>query len=894
MFKTLILVGTMASATHDLPPIDIATNYQPTKQMYVSNRSDVPLFEFGTHRWGDVQPEKLPKHVIDAFLAAEDQRFYRHKGVDLKSLFRASMSNVGRVAKGQKLLGASTITQQTAKIIFTDRARTLSRKMREALMAVRMERLLDKNDILRIYLNEVYFGQGATGLYDAAINYFSVPPERLTVAQAAFLATLPKAPSALSSKKQRARAEIRRDWILSRMQVLGMIDKDTRNKSQSEEIAFRNKVILQDNLLQTDYVEDALAMQLEEMFEPWLINQGGFKIKSTIDDEWQRAGYRAVRAGLERYDHVKGWRGPVDHINMSSRRWRFDFLRKAETAPLSHWRTALVIDADADFATLELRDGGLARLRLKDQPLLKKVEYLRTASIAGSQIENQTRNRTGNTKKFYEKGYGANGFVLKVGDLVHVRRPKEYVAAQGENPDQWYENAELISRSRKRKSDLPELELIQRPVIDGGLVAIENDSGRILSMIGGYSYEFSQFNRVTQAKRQPGSTVKPIIYLTALRKGWSAKTKILDTPVTVYQPGRKSWRPSNYDKRYKGNMLLRDALAQSRNIPAVKTAMAMGLPAISDTAKRLGVYEKPLDALPAALGARETTLKKMAGAYATIANGGTLVTPTLIQSVRDRNDRLLHDGFEAFCPACADNSWYKVGQRGFERDMQQLSHSLAGAKNLANANKWESHLSPPIQREAFDELKTILQDVVTRGTARGIRNRIPEGSGGKTGTTNGFKDAWFIGFSGDVTIAVHAGYDQPKSLGGGWTGGRLAAPIYASFVEQTLQGKNPVGGLEGYLASLPPKPKAKPYEAGTRLLANLIEEETENFASIDDLDNLPSKSILNAQKPAHLRRKQLTSMDPKVAALIDSLPQSLAESELMQIDSLAKANAELN
>lgn len=707
----------------DLPDYRQLADYQPKIATRVHAGDGRLITEFATEKRAFVPIESIPRHVVQAFIAAEDQRFYQHKGVDLVAISRAVVTNLQNFVKGRRMVGGSTITQQVAKNFLVGDARRLERKIREAIIAMRMEEAFRKDQILELYLNEIYLGVGSYGVAAAALNYFNKSLDELTVAEAAYLAALPKAPGNYHPTRYPDAAKERRDWVIGRMLEEGFVDAETAAAARAAplHIAERDDT----EFVTAQYFMEEVRRELVDLFGETQLYEGGLSVRTTVDPKLQAYADKALRSGLIAYDRRHGWRGPVAKLQPGTD-W-VKWLGEAELpAGARDWQLAVVVKLDDAAATVGLgadRTGAIpmqellwARAPLADQEL-------------GPEVSRPSE-------------------VLSVGDVVLVEPVRQ------SEPD---EEGNIV--------EYPEgsYGLRQIPQVNGSIVALDPHTGRVLAMSGGYDFARSEFNRATQAWRQPGSAFKPFVYLAALDNGFTPSTMILDAPFVIDQgPGEGKWKPTNYSDRFYGPSVMRLGIEKSRNLMTVRLAKAVGIGPVIRNATSFGIVDSMPRELAMSLGAGETTLLRLSTAYAMLANGGKRITPTFIDRVQDRNGRTIfkHDGRP--CEGCRVEGW--------------SNQPVPAIPDL------REDVADPVS--AY-QIVSMLQGVVQRGTGYRV-SKIGKPLAGKTGTTNDSQDAWFMGFSPDLVAGVFVGFDNPRTLGPRETGSSVAVPIFKEFMENAL------------------------------------------------------------------------------------------------------------
>ena len=709
-----------------LPDYTQLEDYEPPVMTRVHAGDGRLLAEYAVERRVFVPIGAYPKRVVAAFLSAEDKTFYEHYGIDLPSIVSAAIRNVRNMGTDRRLVGASTITQQVAKNFLLSNEVSWERKVREAILALRMERAFTKDRILELYLNEIYLGFGSYGVAAAALNYFNKSLDELTVEEAAFLAALPKAPNNYNPLTYPDAAKARRDWVIGRMAEDGHIDAETVARATATPIRLRQWA--ETEYVSADYFAEEVRRQLLDRYGESQLYNGGLSVRTTLDPWLQAIADRELRRGLVAYDRRHGWRGPLARMDgfgadgTMPADWA---IRLSEIEPprgLEPWRTSVILGVDEAGADLGFADRSRGRIPLAElrwaRPWLK-----------GQHLGPKVRRPSD---------------VLAAGDVVAV----EAVTADGEGkayPDGTFG-------------------LRQMPAIDGALVALDPHTGRVLAMAGGYSYARSQFNRATQAWRQPGSAFKPIVYLAALEAGYTPATLILDAPFVIDQgPGLPKWRPANYTKKFYGPSTMRLGIEKSRNLMTVRLAQTIGMDRIVDYATRLGVVDTMPPHLSFALGAKETTLLRLTMAYGMLVNGGRRTESTLIDRIQDRQERTVFRHDARPCGTCRAVQW--TGQV-----VPQLADTRKAIADPASAY----------------QIVSMMHGVVERGTGRRIK-AVGKPLAGKTGTTNDSRDTWFIGFSPDLAVGVFAGFDEPASLGRREQGASVAGPIFRDFMAAALE-----------------------------------------------------------------------------------------------------------
>ena len=728
----------------DLPDVDGLRNYQPPVMSRVYAGDAHLMAELATERRIFVPYTAIPDVVKQAFVSAEDQNFWNHRGVDPLAIVRAGVFDLTHMGQGRRPVGASTITQQVAKNMLLDNQVSLARKAREAILAMRIEQTLSKERILELYLNEIYLGMGSYGVAAAAQGYFNKPLERLTLSEAAFLAALPKAPNNYNPFRYADAAKVRRDWVLDRMAEDRVIAAAQATSAKAEPIIpseFRRPQPIPG----ADWFTEEVRRELIAKFGADVTTQGGLMVRTSLDPALQLVAEKTVRNGLMAYDRkLGGWRGPVNHLDGGpalAKDWAGPLAQIARPpGMLPDWRMAVVLDA----SDTEARLGWLEPMGQGQTP------QQRTGALPLSDLAWARPVKDGKPGAPPRRVTD----VVHQGDVVMVEQTAAPPAPQtAKAPDP---RAKLTAAPVQ----LQRLALRQIPVVQGGLVSLDPTNGRVLAMVGGWSFEGSQFNRATQAQRQPGSSFKPFVYLTALQKGVSPSQRFLDAPVVMDMGAAGRWRPNNYEMDFGGPTPLRIALERSLNLVTLRVAQSVGMEAIAQNAIAFHEVDSMPRVLPAALGAVDTTVLREAGAYASLAAGGHEVIPTLIDSVQDRDGHVVWRPSAINCGDCSEQG-----------NTPQLTDQR---KEIADA-------------ASVFQLVTMMQGVTTRGTGTGVVAGLGHPIAGKTGTTQDFTDAWFSGFTPDLVTTVWVGFDNPTTLGHGQTGAAVAGPIWREFMAVALK-----------------------------------------------------------------------------------------------------------
>ncbi|HVR66334.1 MAG TPA: penicillin-binding protein 1A [Verrucomicrobiae bacterium] len=723
----LLLVGTLViylillRISSDLPDYQQLANYEYPVVTRVLAGDGRLLAEYSIEKRVYVPIRAIPRRVIDAFLAAEDKTFYEHPGIDVPGIVNAILINAKNHIGGgdRRPVGASTITQQVAKNFLLTNEVSYERKVKEAILAYRIEQAYSKDRILELYLNQIYLGQGSYGVAAASLDYFNKRLDELTISEAAYIAGLPKAPENYNMFRKPAEAKGRRDWVIGRMLEDGRISKDEAIGAKEEALVSRKRG--EAEVVRADYFAEEVRRELiknPEIGEDGLY-KGGLYVRSTLNPKFQDIADRVLRAGLVRYDLRHGYRGPVAKIELGED-WAMKLAAVAPPADLYDWRLAAVLSADDKEARIGFADKSEGTMPLAE---LKWARFAEGGKVVGKAIAKASD-------------------AVQPGDVVIVVLTP--ANAEGEAyPEDTYA-------------------LRQIPEVSGALVAMDPHTGRVHALTGGWSYTQSEFNRATQALRQPGSSFKPIVYLAALDSGFTPSTVILDAPITLPQgPGLPLWSPENYGGDFLGPTTMRVGIEKSRNLMTVRVAQAIGMQKVVEYATKLGVVDHMDPVLSMALGAGETTPLRMATAYSMIVNGGKKITATFIDRIQDRRGHTLFRHDDRICD-CASQSW-----------ADQTAPVIPDTR------------AQVIDPGTAYQMVSILEGVVQRGTAT-IVKQVGKPLAGKTGTTNDSKDTWFVGFSPDLTVGVYIGFDNPRNLGDKETGGGLAAPIFRDFMLEAL------------------------------------------------------------------------------------------------------------
>ena len=693
----IIVLSILWNFSSNIPDYKFLKSYKPpvSSKMYSGNGELVA--DFSSEKRIFVPYSSIPQNVINAFLSAEDKNFFSHPGVDAKGVLRAVINNIGNILTSKRLEGASTITQQVAKNFLLSNEVSLNRKIKEAILAFRIERALSKERILELYLNQIYLGSGAYGVAAASLEYFDKSIKELDYVEAALLAALPKAPSKYNPYRNIELAKFRRDLVLKNLFDNKFINQNEYQdyKSQNIELKKTKKIFLEDAQY---YIEDVRKSVIEILSYDKIYKQG-FNINTPIDLELQKIATISLREGLIEYDRRKGWRGPLLNKKYNNK-WNKN-LEDYKLEKSIDWKLAIVKKINQFSAEIETNEKYKGIIEYKDISWTKK--------------------------EFTE--------LLKVGDVIYV----------------------------KKKSD-GKFTLEQIPKINGGIVVMNPYTGRVLAISGGFSFRNSEFNRASQALRQPGSAFKPFVYALALENNFTPSSLVLDAPLVLDQGSDlKMWKPENYGKKFYGPSTLRVGLEKSRNLMTVRIAQKLGIDNVANFSKDLGIYENPEPLLSISLGSAETTLLKLTSAYSAFVNGGKLVSPILIDRIQDSEGNTIVNNEKRTCLNCQNISFTGTDYPKIKDDYKQVFSS-----------------------QTAYQVTSFLEGVIKRGTGKKLKN-LKLNIAGKTGTTNENTDTWFIGFTSDLVIGVYVGMDNPQPLGKFETGSKTALPIFKKFIESAVK-----------------------------------------------------------------------------------------------------------
>ena len=711
----------------DLPDYRQLTNYSPPVTTRVHAGDGSLLAEYAVEKRSFVPVSSIPKQVINAFLSAEDKNYYQHPGIDIFGVLRALLTNLRNYGKGRRPVGASTITQQVAQNFLLTKEVSLKRKIREAIISFRMERIFSKDEILELYLNQIYLGFGSYGVAEAANNYFAKSLDQLILEEVAFLAALPKAPNNYNPRRYYNAAVGRRNYVIGRMVDDGYVTQESGDFAKEAVL----QIVQPDKSPRTDapYFVETVRRDLSARYGDKALYEGGLSVRTTLDPRLQKIAKKELWDGLVAYDKRHGWRGPYSKLRVMD-----GWTKNLENINLSKnpldWFPAVILDIDEKdtLATIGFSNGQKGSLPLSE---IKWARAWKKGQRLGPKVNKISQ-------------------VLELLDIVLV---KKVLKDDGENT--YFSNT---------------WSLCQIPDVNGAIIAIDPHSGRVLAMSGGLEYETSEFNRATQAWRQPGSAFKPFVYLAALDSGFTPSTLVLDAPFVIDQgPGMRKWKPANYSKKFYGPSPMRLGIEKSRNLMTVRLAQTVGIEKVIKYAEDLGVMDKTPSQLSISIGAGETTLLRLVTAYSIIVNGGKKITPTLVDRIQDRHGKTIFRHDRRLCDSCQNIVWSE------NKKPPELPDPRAKILDSATAY----------------QMVSMLQGVIERGT--GVRVKaVGKPLAGKTGTTNDSMDTWFIGFSPDLAVGVYVGFDNPKPMGYGETGSSVSAPIFRDFMKAALEGSSAI------------------------------------------------------------------------------------------------------
>lgn len=697
--------------SEQLPDYSQLATYQPAVTTRIHAADGSLLAEYSRERRLFLPNDAIPERVKQAFIAAEDKNFYKHPGVDIEGVARAAVYFFKR-DNGKRPQGASTITQQVAKNFLLSSETSFSRKIKEMLVALRMEETYSKERILELYLNEIYLGLSNYGVAAAALNYFGKGVNELTLPETAYLAALPKGPNNYHPYRAYDAAIDRRNYVIDRMVENGFVNREEADRAKKSPLGVQLRQVTP-NTIAAGFFAEEVRRELAEKYGEKGLYEGGLSVRATLDPSMQVKARRALVDGLVRYDEAHGFHGIVQQVDLSALEWGQAVAEVPVLGDVQPWRLAVVLDFQGDNARIGLQPKREASGRIGPE------RFLGTITSDGAKW----------TKKSPKQ-------LLQKGDVVYV------------SP---------VSNDIYRLQQIPD--------ISGAMVALDPHTGRVLAMVGGFSFDKSKFNRSTQAMRQPGSSFKPFVYATALDNGYTPASIVLDAPIELAQEGQEVWKPKNYDNKSTGTHTLRYGIEHSKNQMTVRLAQEVGMPMISDYARRFGVYDDMPPYLAMSLGAGETTVLRITAGYAMFVNGGKKIKATLIDRIQDRYGKTIYRHDNRVCSDCDTVKWSGQTEPILNDNREQIIDSLTAY-----------------------QMTSILEGVVIRGTGAAIKE-VGKPLAGKTGTTNDAKDVWFVGFSPDLAVGVYLGYDRPRSLGGAVTAAQFAAPVFRDFMKMALADK---------------------------------------------------------------------------------------------------------
>ena len=755
LLLSIIILGVLWNFSNNIPDYKFLKNYKPPVSSKVYSGDGELVADFSKEKRIFIPYSSIPQNVINAFLSAEDKNFFSHPGVDAKGVLRATVNNIQNIITSKRLEGASTITQQVAKNFLLTNEVSLNRKIKEAILAFRIERALSKERILELYLNQIYLGSGAYGVAAASLEYFDKSIKELNYEEAALLAALPKAPSKYNPYRNIELAKFRRNLVLNNLFENNFINNKEYETLKKKEIVLKKnkKVFLEDAQF---YIEDVRKSVIDKLSYEKVYKQG-FNINTPINLDLQKIATDVLRNGLISYDKRKGWHGVLENKKYTND-WAKD-LDKYKLEKSINWKIAIIKEIRQFSVEIELSN--------------KKNGIIEYRDISW-------------TKKEFDE-------LLKVGDLVYVEKLKN-----------------------------EKFSLKQIPKINGGIVVMDPYTGRVMALSGGFSFKNSEFNRSTQALRQPGSAFKPFVYALALENNYTPSSLILDAPLVLDQGSDlKMWKPENYGKKFYGPSTLRVGLEKSRNLMTVRIAQDLGIDKVTNFSKELGIYDNPEELLSLSLGSAETTLLKLTSAYCAFVNGGKLVTPIIIDRVQDSEGNTIVNNENRTCKNC-----------------NQISFTSKHFPEIVDEYK------QVFSAQTAYQMTSLLEGVVQRGTGKKLR-KLKLNLAGKTGTTNDNTDTWFIGFTSNLVIGVYVGMDNPKPLGKFETGSKVALPIFEEFIKKGIK-----------------KSDARPFKVAegiTMMVVDSLTGQKAKFSSSDTLiEAYKNKNVVNG-KVLYLNNNRLDS-----------------------------------
>ena len=751
LFSLIVMIAIFSilwSYSNKLPDYKFLKNYKPPVSSKVYSGNGVLISDFSAEKRIFVPYNAIPKKIINSFLSSEDKNFFKHPGVDAKGVLRAFKNNIFNLINSNRLEGASTITQQVAKNFLLSNEVSLDRKLKEAILAFRIERALSKERILELYLNQIYLGEGSYGIASASLRYFDKPISELNYAESSMLAALPKAPSKYNPYKNIELATYRRNLVINNLYENSYISKNKKDELVNSKIILkkRKRIFLED----TRYFVEDIRKQIIKDYGYEKVHNQGFNIKTPINLELQNLASKSLRKGLIEYDKRQGWRGALD--NRDNIDW-YNNLEKFNLEKTINWQIAIV----------------------------KRIDKFETVI--------QTANNKNGIIKYEDINWTRKNFdqIFKINDLIYVKKISDGVYS-----------------------------LRQLPNVNGGIVVIDPYSGRVLAMSGGFSFKKSEFNRVSQAKRQPGSAFKPFIYALALENNYTPSSLILDAPIVLDQgEDLKMWKPENYGKKFYGLSTLRTGVEKSRNLMTVRISQDLGIDKILNFSKKLNIYDNPDELLSVSLGSAETTLLNITSAYCSFVNGGKLVSPIIIDRIQNSEGKTIYNNEKRYCENC-----------------DRISFEGSNVPVIKNNHK--QIFSP----QTAYQMTSILEGAIQRGTGKKL-NDLNLQLAGKTGTTNNNTDTWFIGYTSNLVVGVYVGHDNPKRLGKFETGSKTALPIFKDFIKKAVT-----------------KYEARPFKIAKGIKMMVIDAETGKKADFGS-----KKTIIESYKKEKIENQTFTSND---------------------------------
>lgn len=750
-----LVVGLFWYYSQDLPDFSSLKHYHPPAVTRIYSSDGKLLEEYAKEHRVFVPISTIPKSLIEAFIAAEDRNFYDHPGIDIVSIFRAAIANVGNFINHRRMEGGSTLTQQVVKNFLLTSERSLPRKIKEAILSYMISKAMTKEQILELYLNQMYLGKGAYGVAAAATAYFNKSVDELSVPESAFLASLPKAPSSINPERHYERSLARRNYVISRMEEDGYITKEVALEAKKTPI----KLVKRDKTetVTADYYAEHVREEIVRLFGQEKFYTGGLTVITSMNTKYQKQAEISLRKGLREYDRLRGYRGPVTKIDIKN--WQNSLKSLPHPEGLLEYQTAVILSVEDSYATIGLADGKKSNIPIKE--MTWGATNLKSA------------------KK-----------ILNSGDVVVVEPSHNGSYA-----------------------------LRQIPKVNGAFMAMEPNTGRVLAMVGGYDFSVSKFNRATQAIRQPGSTIKPIVYLAALENNIKPNTIFEDAPVEMSQgPGMPVWRPKNYNRDFFGPITMRTGLEKSRNLVTVRVMQKTGIDKVAEIINRFGIMDNPPHYFSMGLGAVDTTVERMLTAYAVVDNGGTKVKPQYIEIIKDADGKVLYRRNGGTCHGCND---------------------------IDNVPVIENPVATRLTDPASDyQLISLMEGSVIRGTSVRVK-KLDKIMACKTGTTNNSMDTWFIGMTPILATATYVGYDTPKSLGKRAVGGTVALPIFYDFMANAYKNEPslPYRVPDSIIEMKIDKTTGKPYDGPGAIVEAFKKEidHNDNHKHSDDLNDITSE-----------------------------------------------------